>query len=53
MSPTRNASLAWELKVQQAQEKLRKDLQRQIDLGNQVTLDHQKISEIQKKRPTQ
>ena len=53
MSSTREASLAWELKVQQAQEKLRKDLQRQVDLAHQVTLDHQKISDIQKKRPTQ
>ena len=52
MSSTREASLAWELQVQQAQEKLRKDLQRQITLAHQVTLDHQKISEIQKKRPT-
>ena len=51
MSSTREASLAWNLKIEKAQEKLRKDLQRQIDLGNQVTLDHQKISEIQKKRP--
>lgn len=51
MSSTREASLAWELKVQQAQEKLRKDLQRQIDLAHQVTLDHQKLSDIQKKRP--
>ena len=51
MSATRNASLAWELKIATAQEKLRKNLQRQIDLGNQITLDHQKISDIQKKRP--
>ena len=53
MSSTREASLAWELKVQQAQEQLRKDLQRQVDLAHKITLDHQKISEIQKKRPTQ
>jgi len=52
MSPTRTASLAWELKLATAQEKLRKNLQRQIDLGNQITLDHQKLSDIQKKRPT-
>jgi len=52
MSSTREASLAWELKVQQAQEKLRKDLAHQVDLAHKITLDHQKISEIQKKRPT-
>jgi len=51
MSSTREASLAWELKVQQAQEKLRKNLQRQVDLAHQLTLDHQKLSDIQKKRP--